>query len=100
MVRHRAVQPTAPQSGCVPAARRLNKMSPMNLYDQPLNPRTDFLKTDSPKLLLALNAALAIVYFFVLTFFFPLGNPILFWMLIAGEVFHIWQVLTFIYTVW
>ena len=75
-------------------------MSPMNLYDQPLNPRTDFLKTDSPKLLLALNAALAIVYFFVLTFFFPLGNPILFWMLIAGEVFHIWQVLTFIYTVW
>lgn len=72
----------------------------MNNYDAPLDPRRDFLETNSPKLLLALNAVLAGVYFVVLTFFFPQGNPILFWMLIGGQIFHMWQVLTFLYTIW
>lgn len=62
--------------------------------------RKDFLKTRSPKLLLVVNLALALAYFFTLAFLFPVGNKILFYLLIAGEVFHVWQVCTFIYTVW
>ncbi|HEV7449137.1 MAG TPA: glycosyltransferase, partial [Candidatus Paceibacterota bacterium] len=62
--------------------------------------RTAFLKTGAPKTLLALNAVLAVAYFCVLAFFFKQGNPVLFGFLIAGEVFHLWQVLTFLHTVW
>ncbi len=62
--------------------------------------RKDFLKTDAPKALFVLNGVLALTYFVVLAFFFPVGNPTLFALLIAGEVFHMWQVLTFLYTVW
>ncbi len=70
-------------------------------YDETLgNVRTDFLRTDSPKFLLLLNASLALAYFVILAFFFPVGNPVLFYFLIAGEVFHMWQVFTFLYTVW
>jgi cellulose synthase (UDP-forming) len=62
--------------------------------------QTAFLESHSPKTLLILNGLLALAYFFVLAFLFPIANPILFVLLIAGEVFHIWQVLTFLYTVW
>lgn len=73
-----------------------------SLYEEKdyIQMKKDFLKTDSPKGLLVLNALLALAYFFVLTFFFPIGDHVLFFLLIAGEVFHIWQVLTFLYTVW
>ena len=67
-------------------------------YD--IDVRKEFLKTESPKVLMALNALMAVVYFCVLAFLFPAGNHILFSLLIAGEVFHVWQVLTFLYTVW
>jgi len=59
-----------------------------------------FLETESPKVLLLVNGIMAIVYIVALTFFFTPGNRILFGLLIAGEVFHLWQVLTFLYTVW
>jgi cellulose synthase (UDP-forming) len=36
----------------------------------------------------------------VLAFLFPRGNEALFYLLIIGEVFHLWQVFTFLYTVW
>jgi cellulose synthase (UDP-forming) len=62
--------------------------------------RKDFLSADAPKALLVLNVILAIAYFIVLAFLFPVGNWVLFSLLIAGEVFHMWQVLTFIYTIW
>lgn len=62
--------------------------------------RKDFLNTDAPKSLLVGNAVLALLYFGVLAFVFPIGNPILFGLLIFGEVFHMWQVFTFLYTVW
>ncbi len=74
-------------------------MSPYSENDY-VEMRKDFLKTDPPKELLALNMLFAVTYFFVLAFFFPIGNRLLFSLLIAGEVFHIWQVLTFLYTVW
>jgi cellulose synthase (UDP-forming) len=69
-------------------------------YEQSVDVRKEFLKTNAPKLLLAVNGIFAIAYFVVLAFFFPIGNPWLFGFLIGGEVFHVWQVLTFLYTVW
>jgi cellulose synthase (UDP-forming) len=69
-------------------------------YRIPAGARTEFLKTGAPRELLVLNIALALVYFAVLLLVFPHGNTLLFWLLIIGEVFHLWQVVTFIYTVW
>lgn len=62
--------------------------------------RAEFLKAASPKALFVLNAAAAIVYFFILAFVFPVGSALLFGLLIFGQVFHLWQVFTFIHTVW
>ena len=59
-----------------------------------------FLKTSVPKLMLVANIVLALFYFIAITFFFERGNTVLFWLLIFGEVFHVWQVLTFIHTIW
>lgn len=72
----------------------------MNNYDHAPDPRRDFLDTSDPKGLFLLNATLAMLYFAVLAFFFPHGHPILFALLMGGQVFHMWQVLTFLYTVW
>lgn len=70
-------------------------------YDDNLGDiRTDFLQTESPKALLATNAIFAAAYFIVLAFFFPIGEPVLFYLLIFGEMFHLWQVGAFLYTVW
>jgi cellulose synthase (UDP-forming) len=65
-----------------------------------IDARKEFLETRVPKQLLVLNGILALIYFSVLAFVFPIENKILFWLLIAGEVFHLWQVFTFLYTVW
>lgn len=73
---------------------------PIHDYERPLNPKTHFLAVSSPQGLFVFNAALALVYGAVITFYFEHGHPILFALLIAGEVFHLWQVFTFLYTVW
>jgi cellulose synthase (UDP-forming) len=72
----------------------------MNENEILIDTRTEFLKTGAPKELLILNGALALLYFFVLAFLFPAGNPILFGLLILGELYHMWQVFTFLYTIW
>jgi cellulose synthase (UDP-forming) len=59
-----------------------------------------FLHARMPKLLLVANALMAVVYFIVLAFFFPHHSYILFSLLIAGEIFHVWQVFTYIWTIW
>jgi cellulose synthase (UDP-forming) len=70
-------------------------------YEQELGRmRKDFLKNDAPKSLFVLNAVLAVAYLAALAFLFPVGNTVLFTLLIAGEIFHVWQVFTFLYTVW
>ncbi len=74
-------------------------MSPYDENDY-VQMKKDFLKTDTPKGLLVVNVILAIAYFIVLSFYFPVGSRFLFSLLIAGEVFHVWQVLTFLYTIW
>ncbi|MDB5237422.1 MAG: hypothetical protein JWL88_524 [Parcubacteria group bacterium] len=65
-----------------------------------IDPKTVFLKTDTPKALLVVNALLALAYFCTIAFFFPAGNLFLFGLLVAGEVFHLFQVGTFLYTIW
>ncbi len=62
--------------------------------------RPDFLATEVSKTMLVMNIVFALAYFIVLGFFFPIGNTTLFVLLMVGEVFHMWQVFTFIYTVW
>ena len=58
-----------------------------------------FLKTRDNRPIFIFTITVAVIYF-VLLFLFPKGNPILFWLLIAGEVFHLWQLATYIYTTW
>lgn len=53
-----------------------------------------------PKPLLVVNASLAILYFIVIAFWFERGNVWLYSLLIAGEIFHIWQILTYLITIW
>lgn len=62
--------------------------------------REIFLRNEPAKILVAVNALLAIAYFIVISFFFRHGNVVLFGLLIAGEVFHIWQLLVYLYTVY
>ncbi len=64
------------------------------------DPQTDFLQTNIAKRFLATTAIMAIVYFFLLAFWFPKGYAPLFYLLMAGEVFHLWQVLGYLYTIW
>lgn len=52
------------------------------------------------KSLLVVNILLAIVYFYILAFWFPQSSLWLYWLLIAGEIFHLWQVFTYLYTIW
>lgn len=63
-------------------------------------PDISFLDTQASKTHILTSAFFAAAYFVILAFFFPAGNHALFWLLIAGEVFHLWQLFTFLYTVW
>lgn len=49
---------------------------------------------------LILNLLLSLAYFICITTFFPIGNPYLFGLLVAGEVFHLWQVAGYMHSVW
>jgi len=62
--------------------------------------RKNFLDARTSKPLIIINCLLALIYFLVICFFFPQGNKIMFWVLIAGEVFHMWQLFTFLHTIW
>ena len=61
----------------------------------------EFLRSrQTSRILLALNVILSIVYFVCVVWLFPIGNLPLFIFLILSEIFHVWQVATYIYTVW
>jgi len=55
---------------------------------------------EAPRLLLVINAVMALLYLYALVFWFSKGELYLYWILIVGQVFHTWQVLSFIYTIW
>jgi len=65
-----------------------------------LPPQENFLHTPSSRLLLSATIAVAITYFLIVILLFHKGNSVLFYLLIAGEVFHLWQIITYSYTVW
>ena len=62
--------------------------------------RSGFLQNTATKGLLFINGLFALLYFLVITFAFKHGNPVLFCLLIAGEVFHLYQIIGYCYTVW
>ncbi len=62
--------------------------------------KTAFLQTRSHRGLFTVTAILSVVYFYVIAFTFPVGVSLLFALLIAGEIFHVYQVLSFIFTTW
>lgn len=59
-----------------------------------------FLKGHTSKRLLLFNSLMALIYLTVISFGFNSGNVILFGLLIAGEIFHIFQILGYCYTIW
>lgn len=69
-------------------------------HDTLAHERKNFLINTATNKLLLINAFFALLYFYIITFTFQHGNPILFWALIAGEVFHLFQILGYAYTVW
>lgn len=62
--------------------------------------KENFLNTRVSKKLLAFHVGMTCLYFFVITFLMPVGNRILFSLLIFGEIFHVFQMLMYIYTIW
>lgn len=62
--------------------------------------KTAFLKTDVPRVALAITAVLGILHYLCIAFVFPSAHPILFAFLIFGQTFLLWQALTFLWTVW
>jgi cellulose synthase (UDP-forming) len=59
-----------------------------------------FLQGEPNKWLLIANIVMALVYFAVIAFGFTPSNPYLFGLLIAGEAFHLIQILGYCYTIW
>ena len=53
-----------------------------------------------PRTLILINIILAVAYFIAIAFFFKIGNPVLFGLLIAGEIFHLWQTIGYATTIW
>lgn len=64
------------------------------------DPKKSFLESQTPKTLAVSAVIMALAYFYILAFWFPRGNPILFWLLITGEIFHVWQIVSYVLTVW
>ena len=61
----------------------------------------EFLRShQTSRVLLALNVVLSLVYFVCVVWLFPIGNMALFILLVLSEIFHVWQVITYIYTIW
>ena len=53
-----------------------------------------------PKLLTVANIAAAVIYFVAICFFFKVGNYVLFGLLVAGELFHLFQTVGYASTIW
>lgn len=58
-------------------------------------------QADVKPILLLVNLIVAAVYFAAIAFWFPHGSStIVFGIFLAGEIFHLWQLATYLYTVW
>lgn len=72
----------------------------MNVSEKMEREKKSFLRTKTNKNVLIFAALLAAVYFYLILFAFEAGNLVLFWLLIAGEIFHAFQVFMYLYTAW
>ncbi|MBC3762613.1 glycosyltransferase [Quadrisphaera oryzae] len=61
---------------------------------------TAFLQHVPSRAVLTLNLVLAVVYFAMICFAFQHGNALLFWTLAVTEVFHLFQIASYVHTVW
>jgi cellulose synthase (UDP-forming) len=61
---------------------------------------TTFLAGQASKRLLFFNCLLAVAYFIVLAFGFKPGNHLVFYLLLFGEVYHLFQIFGFSYSIW
>lgn len=59
-----------------------------------------FLRAVNVKKMLALNLVLALLYFVGIIFLFQRGNIYLYAILVFGEVFHVWQLVTLVHAAW
>src|SRR5690348_3913631 len=64
------------------------------------SPSSDFLSVKISRNFLLANVILSVVYLAALLFLFQRDNIVLYVLLMAGECFHVWQILTYIYTIW
>ncbi len=62
--------------------------------------RMYFLQDVVSRPLLVLNIILALAYFAILAFWFQRGNIYLYAILIIGEIYHVWQIISYIHTIW
>ncbi|MES2437349.1 MAG: glycosyltransferase [Patescibacteria group bacterium] len=62
--------------------------------------KMSFLFNNIPKFLVFVDIVIAIIYTFILTFWFQVSNVYLFSALIVGQAFSLWMALTFLYTIW
>ncbi len=61
----------------------------------------DFIKKVTiSKAFLILNLVFTIAYFIVLLCFFPIGNMMLFCLLVFASIFHLWQALGYVHSIW
>ena len=61
---------------------------------------TAFLSARPSKLLIVITAVYSVFYLFAISTLFTPGTMILFVLVVLGEIFHTWQSLTYLYTVW
>lgn len=62
--------------------------------------RMYFLQDVVSRPLLVVNVLLAILYFVLIGFWFQRANIYLYVVLMIGEIYHVWQILSYIHTIW
>jgi cellulose synthase (UDP-forming) len=63
-------------------------------------PKYEIISRPVSKLLLSFEVLVSLLYLYVILFRLEKGNSILFSLLAFSEVFHVWLVITLIYTLW
>ncbi len=62
--------------------------------------KTNFLNATVDKGVIIFAGVLTCIYFYLIAFTFEIGNTVLFALLIAGEIFHVFQVMMYLTTIW
>jgi len=62
--------------------------------------RSEFMRAQVPRSMMVFTILLTLLYFYLIAFTFAAGNMTLFTLLIIGEIFHVFQVIMFVSTIW